>query len=437
MNKHADIPAAEADAAAGAAPRRPRWLAQVLVAALLLVAGVLGYRGIMALAPEPKVRKAVERPLPVRVLAVRPTDVRPVWTLYGEVAAARRTTLQLPVSGRIVSVSPKWREGARVEKGEELLRIDDLACRATVAEAKAALAEATSRLEEATLKVSSEQRLLKDAEASFAVAERELQRTRRLAARGTLPKARLDQQQRTWLAAREKLEQRRHALAAARAALARQQAAKARAEWALKKAEDNLNNTVLRAPFGGQLAEVRAEVGQQAGPSAPLATLLSTAAPEVRFTMPEDRLAALTRAGEQATGRAVQVLLRQRGETVALPAHVVREAARVDRKQGAIALFARLDAPRKAAWLKPGMFVAVRMQGPLLKNVALLPEAALQDEHTVYAVRDGRLARFTVRILGMQGDKAIVAGLPAGLPVISHRLAAPKPGQAVKVLERG
>ncbi len=408
-----------------------------MLAVLLLVVGFAGYRTIMALAPEPKVRKAAERPLPVRVMQAQSTSVRPAWTFYGEVVAARSTALQLPVSGRIVSVSPSWREGAQVKKGEELLRIDDLAYRAAVAEAKAALEEATSRLEEAKLKVASEERLLKAAEASFAVATRELERIRTLVARGTLPRARLDQQQSAHITAREKLEQRRHALAAARAALARQQVARERAEWTLKKAEDNLKNTVLRAPFDGQLAGVRAEVGQQAGPSAQLAQLLGGGAPEIRFTMPEDRLAALKRAGEPVQGRVVQVVLRERDGEQVLAARISREGAQVNRQQGAVELFAALQEAEKATWLKPGMFATVRMEGPLLKNVVLLPEAALHEGRSVYAVQDGKLRRYTVQVLGMQDGRIIVSGLPAGVQVVSHRLAEPKPGRAVKILQQG
>ena len=448
MNRPLDIPArsekAPASSGLGAAPSgapapapRRRLLLQVLLALLLLAAGFAGWKTIMALAPQPKVRAAHTPPLPVRVLTVRLRDVRPAWTFYGEVMARRVSSLQLPVSGRIVWVSRSWRDGALVKKGAELLRIDDVAYRAAVAEAEAALAEADSSLAEARLKVASEERLLKDAEAQLEVARRELERTRRLVRRGTLPSARLDEQQRAWLAAREKLEQRRHALAAARAALTRQQAVRARAEWKLKKAREDLRNTVLRAPFDGQLNNPRAEVGQQAGPSATLAELISTAAPEVRFTMPETRLAALKRAGEQATGRKVSVMI-MGGRAAAparLPAIVTREGAQVDRKQGAISLFARLEDAAAARWLKPGMFAEVRMNGPLMKNVALLPEAALHDGNTVYAVRDGRLIRHTVRVLGVHQGQVIVSGLPPGARVVRHHLAEPAPGRAVRLLD--
>ncbi len=417
------------------ARRRPRWLAQLVLAAMLLGGGLLGYKAIMALGPEPKVRKAVQQPLPVRVIAVRAADVRPAWTFYGEVAAVRRSTLQLPVSGRITWVSPNWRDGAVVKQGEELLRIDDLPWRAALAEAEAALTEARSRREEARAKVSSEERLLKDAQAQFEVAQREYERTRRLAARGTVPKARLDQQQRNLIAAREKLEQRRHALAVAKAVLARAAAALTRAEWALKKAQDNLANTVLRAPFDGQLSNPRAELGQQAGPSAQLATLVASAAPEVRFSMPEERLAMLRRAGEQVAGRAVSIVLALRSGEVVLSGRIAREGAEVDRQSGAVALFATLDDPAQARWLKPGMFAEVRMRGPLLKDVVLLPESALHGGDTVYAVADGKLTRLKVRVLGMQGGKVIASGVPRGARVVRHKLAEPKPGRVVKVLK--
>ena len=434
MNEHADIPLADAAQKNTPVPRRPnRWL-QALLALVLLAAGFGGWKAIMALAPEPKVRPAVERPEPVRVIAAREASVRPDWTLYGEVVAARSSTLQLPVSGRITWVSPKWKDGATVTEGEALLRIDEVPYRAAVAEAEAARKEALARLEEAKLAVSSAERLLQEAEAQFAVAQREYDRTRTLVARGSLPKARLDAQQQKYLAAREKLEQRRQALSAAKARLAQVQAALTRTEWQLKKAKDNLANATLRAPFSGQLSEVRAQVGQSAGPGVALATLLSDAAPEVRFLVPETRLLALRRAGEPVAGRAVEIVVPMRAGAVTLTGRVVREAAGVARKQGAVALFAVPDTP--APWLKPGAFVQVRMAGPLYEHVVLLPEAALHGDDAVYAVKDGKLARLPVRVLGMRQGQAIVRGVAPGTLVVRHKLAAPKPGKPVKVLEQ-
>ena len=349
--------------------------------------------------------------------------------------AARSSTLQLPVSGRIVWVSPTWKDGAVVKRGEALLRIDEVPYRAAVAEAEAARKEALARLEEAKLAVSSAERLLQEAQDQFAVAQREYDRTRTLVARGSLPRARLDAQQQKYLAAREKLEQRKQSLSAAKARLAQVQAALTRTEWQLKKARDNLENATLRTPFSGQLGDVRAEVGQSAGPGVALATLLSDAAPEVRFLVPETRLLALRRAGEPVTGREVEIVVPTRGGDVTLPGRVVREGAGVDRKRGAVALFARPDEP--AGWLKPGAFVRVRMRGPEYDHVVLLPEAALQGDDTVYAVRNGRLERLSVRVLGMDGGRVIVRGVAPGALVVRHRLAEPKPGRPVKVLEQG
>ena len=439
MNTQADTPSPANDSTNDrAAPARGgRRLAQGLLALLLLAAGFGGWKVIMALAPEPKVRPAVERPEPVRVIAAREADVRPLWTLYGEVVAARVSALQLPVSGRVTWVSPKWKDGAYVRAGEELLRIDDVPYRAALAEAEAALKESRARLEEARLGVAAAERLVKEAEEQFAVAQREYDRTRMLVARGSLPRARLDAQQQKYLAAREKLEQRRQNLSAAKARLAQRRAALTRAEWQVRKARDNLANATLRAPFSGQLSDVRAEVGQSAGPGAVLATLFSDDAPEIRFAIPETRLMALKRAKEDVVGRAVEVVVPARSGHVKLTARVVRESAGVSRKEGAAALFAKPDAPERARWLKAGAFVRVRMQGPLYEHVVLLPEAALHGGDTVYAVKNGRLARLPVRVLGVVEGGAIVRGVPPGTLVVRHKLAEPKPGRPVKVLEQG
>ncbi len=425
MNSHPDMPQrpdpAQENAALPRARRRP-WL-QLVLAAVLLVAGFAGYRAIMALAPEPKVRQKVEAPLPVRTVAVKLQDVRPRWRFYGHVQAERRSALQMPVSGRIVWVSDKLKDGAQVAAGEELLRIDDLPYRAALAQARAQAVEARQ-------KVKSEERLLKRAEEQAAIAARELARTERLVARGTLPKARLDEQRRAHLQAVEKLEQRRHALAAAKAALER-------AEWALKKAQDDLANTTLRAPFAGVLTEVRAQVGQQAAPGTALATLVSDTAPEVRFAVPEEHLLSLRKAGEEIIGRKVRLIVRTADGEAALNGRIARRAAQVEAGKGQAQLYAALEDAKAARWLLPGTFVEVVMPGPLYRQVALLPEAALQDGRTVAVVDNGALKLERVRVLGMQQDKAIIAGLQAGALAVRHRLSHPRNGQKVRVLKDG
>ncbi len=415
--------------------RRGRAVMQVVLAALLLIAGFAGYRAIMALAPEPKVRPKVEAPLPVRVLPVRLRDVRPRWTFYGQAAALREARLQLPVSGRVAWTSPSWRDGARVRAGEALLRIDELPWKAAVEEARAALREARAQRDEAALKVESERRLLARAAAQLEIARRELERIEALVARGTLPGARLDQQRRAHLQAEEKLEQRRHALAAARARLARQETALKRLQWALRRAEDNLANTTLRAPFSGRLHAVRAQLGQQARPGVVLAELVSDAPPEIRFMVPESRLLRLRRAGEDVVGRKARVIWRDGGRTVEMDARVVRMAARVESQRGEVVLHAAVEEPRRAAWLLPGAFVEVRMRGPLHRQVALLPESALQQPRTVFVVDEGKLRRRTIEILGMQGNRVIAAGLRGGERVVRHRLSAPRAGRRVRVLD--
>ena len=443
MNKRPDmdVEAAPAPLPAAATPepgrgrRRMRVAGQLLLVLVLLALGLAGWKVIMALAPQPHVRKATRQPLAVEVVRAQPVDIRPTWTLYGEVVAARTVALQMPVSGRIVRVSPQWKEGAQVGRGEELLRVDDLAYRAAVEEAQARLKEAEAGLAEARQKVASEKRLLQEAQAQFRVAEREFARVRTLVARGTLPQAKLDQQRQQFLIAREKLESRKQMLASARARLAAQEAAVARLSWALKKAQDNLEKTVLRAPFDGQLAQVQAEVGQQAGPGVRLATLMGGGAPEVLLRLPEARLLTLKRAGEQAVGRKVEVVVATRGGAVPLAATIQREGAQVDRNSGALSLYAVPDDRQQAAWLKPGTFVEVHMKGPLLKGVVLLPEAAIADGNHVMVVRDGRLARLPVKVLGLEGGRVIVAGVPAGAMVVRHRLAQPEPGKPVRIVQ--
>jgi RND family efflux transporter MFP subunit len=190
-----------------------------------------------------------------------------------------------------------------------------------------------------------------------------------------------------------------------------QKAIVARLEWVLKRAERNLANTVLKAPFAGFVTSVNAQIGRHVGINDRIATLIDRGQMDVRFSLSDRQYARLLQAEGKLFGRPVTV----RWQTDAAPLEfhgiVDRVGAEISAATGGVSVMARLNVSASGhAALRPGAFVDVLMKDRLYKNVAAIPESALFERDTVYVIRDKRLKARKVRIIGYDDARVLVRG---------------------------
>jgi len=153
---------------------------------------------------------------------------------------ARRRSLLAPATGGQVALLPV-QEGDQVKAGQVLLQLwnDDLAAELKLREAEAAQARS----------------LVKEAKVRSELAQREANRSVELHGRDVASEEKVDQ-----------------AVSEAKAAKARWEAAE---DWvrvreaSIKTIKAQIEKSVLRAPFAGQVAEVNAELGEFVTPSPP------------------------------------------------------------------------------------------------------------------------------------------------------------------------
>lgn len=180
-------------------------------------------------------------PVPVTVYRVARGVVEETVTnsKAGTVKARRRAKISPEIGGRAAFIG--FRPGARVRKGDVLLRIN-------ASDLQASLALATQDL--ATSRASAQESCL-----AADLAKRDLQRTLDLKDDRIVSAEMVDRLQ-----------------SQSDAAAARCLAARAnieRAQAAIDLARANLNKTVLRAPFDGVIADLKAEEGEWVSPSPP------------------------------------------------------------------------------------------------------------------------------------------------------------------------
>ncbi len=288
----------------------------------------------------------------------------------GTVAARRRSRLASEIGGRVVEVA--HREGARVKKGEPLVRLSDATQSAQVDLAREGVAVAESRLEDSCLR--------RDR------AKRELGRTERLAERDVASEDRLDELQYAYDSARVACEAARAELAQARA-----QSRSARTELA---------KTVITAPFDGVVAEVNVEVGEWVTPSPPLLTSPSVVdlidPQSIYVSAPMDEVDS----GRLRSGLPAKVTVDSRpGEVFAgRVSRVAPYVVDLEAQNRTLEIEVELEDPAVAASLLPGTSADAEVVLETRRDVLRVPTTALLKNRAVLLLEGGRLVRREVEL---------------------------------------
>jgi RND family efflux transporter MFP subunit len=349
----------------GATIRRPLAIIGITVAIIVV---------LMATRPRLAPVALPERVWPVDVVEVWEQDEQPVLNLFGQIAAGRRTELRALVPGRVVEVGPAFDEGALVREGDLLVQIDPFDYRNKVAEQKALLSEAETRLE---------------------VVRRDLGRIRKLHTENNVSDQQLDD---AMLAVKE------------------QEAQLAQRRIGLERAERELADSRLVAPFDGVVNGVSADLGKQLSINDKVAEIIDTTSLEVRFTLSKSQYGRIIEAGEVLRGRPVEVSWQVGEGTMKFQARVERVGAEIDSTTGGVDVYAVLD-PDQETVLRPGAFVWVQVPDRQYESVYRAPESALYGDAIYVVNKESRLESRSVVVQGFAGDDVLFRS--AGEPGIT------------------
>jgi RND family efflux transporter MFP subunit len=305
--------------------------------------------------------------------------------ISGELTPAREATVRAQVGGSIVAL--------RVDRGQPV-------------QAGAVLARIASRdLEEA---LTSARTAVRSAETALGLARSEEQRTAALVKGGAL--------------AQRDLEQATSAAANAEAALA---AARARERSAAQQMED----TVVHAPFSGVVSERPANLGDVVTPGTPILTVIDPSSLRLEAFVPANQI------GQVRAGARVAFTIRGfPGQAFA--GTVTRVSPTADPVTRQVAIFVSL--PNVEGRLIAGLFAEGRVETAAREGV-VVPLAAVDETGavpTVTRITDGTAERVAVQLGVRQLDTErveIVSGLRPGDVVILGSARGVAPGTPVAV----
>lgn len=376
---------------------------KLLAAVAILMAGFGGYNFLIETEEQIKSQPRKETVRKVDTVVIDLSDARPVYTAFGTVKAARTADLRFSIAGEVEMVADRFRNGRFVRKGEDLAGLDT-----------ELLVIARNEIRE---QIAAEKSNIASLEAQLVLRQRQFERVSEMKAAS--------------VASDSKLDDANLALTIARNALDQSQSRLRQYGLSLKRAERNLRESTLKAPFDGMLSAVSIGKGQVITSANPLGVLTDLSSLEVSFVVPAEVYAA----SRSIVGQQVSISWKAGGRLVqTVNGSIDRAEGGVTAAEGGGRLYALLppaDGEGQVA-IPEGAFVEVRMPTLLVSNVAIIPDVALFGQDTVYVIEEGRASPRQVNVISRSDGYLYLEGeLMDGDIVITTRL--PGLGKGVRV----
>lgn len=375
---------------------RSEWLGYAQVILILAAVGIALY---FAQAPKRMERDPISD---LTFVQAKPTVsvVRPVPTeqalrvdLTGGVTLRETVKVMSEVGGRVIWVSPSFRNGGSIAANETFIRVDPVEYEIELEAAAAEVAKAVARVQ-----------------IERARAEESLESFARENPVAEIP-ARVHR--------------------APQIAQSEAELMKAQAE--LKRAQLRLDRTEISLPFDVRVATADIDVGQLVGPAelvgraTSMGSVYRTDAVQVRAPVEQESLAYLA----PANGRSATI----RAGSGTFDAVVERTSAIIGPKSRLAALFLKFAEGHPVETLPlPGSFVEVSIAGTVHDNVLVLPESAMQDSGSVWVVDDGGTLKAVVpQVLGHVDGGVLVEAFDVGAGIVVGFFRGAREGLAVEV----
>ena len=333
----------------------------------------------------------------------------------GYVVARRQATVSSKVTGKVQEVLIE--EGKRVKEGQVLARLDDTNARAALVLADAQLNAARAQRSEVRVQI--------------ADAERTLKRTKDMTEQGLMSQAALDNAQTAYESqkAREESAQRNVEVSLRNSALLKQQ----------------LDDTVVRAPFAGVITVKNAQPGEMisplsaggAGTRTGIGTLVDMESLEIEVDVNENFI------NRVQPNQPVSATLNAYPEWK-IPCNVIAVIPAADRSKATVKV--RIGFKEHDPRILPDMGARVNFlsepvaagAAPVVTGVRLPADAVLEQDGAavVFVIKDGKVERRAVKLGAHEGSSAqVLSGLSAGEQVASGDLSKLKDGTKVKVIQ--
>ncbi|MCO4799633.1 MAG: efflux RND transporter periplasmic adaptor subunit [Colwelliaceae bacterium] len=380
-------------------------LRYVLTPFAIIFAAIILLIIVSALAPKPEKKPIVHKAPLVEVEKLQKESITFVIPSQGNILPRTETNLIAEVSGKVVSVSDKFKVGGYFLKGEQLLALDDVDYKIALIQAQANLANAKANLVE--------------------------------------QKARAEQAEAEWLLSGESLDN-APVLALRIPNLQKAEADLQSAQASLKSAEVKLERTKITAPYDAMLQEKHVDIGQFVSMGGTIAKTFAIDYAEARLPIKQRDIPFLDlpKINQEQTQEAlVDIQFDLDGQITHWPAKITRYEGVVDSKSRVHYIIAQINDPYAVLSNNPqqeirmGAFVHADIQGKTVEGILAIPRSALHGANTIYTVDiNNKLHIQKIDLLRTDANFVYsLDDLPAGHRLIITMLETPVEGMSLRV----
>ncbi len=370
----------------------------LIAVSILAVIGLVTFQNSQRAERKPETNRAVL----VDTIEAKVVSLNFTVNSQGTVRPRTETTLVSEVSGKIVSVAPKFVAGGFFRKGDVLLQIDPSDYQTGLKRTEAALASRKAKLADETAR-----------------SEQALKDWQNMGKQGQPSDLGLRKPQ-----------------------MADAKANVSAAEADVQKARRDLERTQITVPYDGLVRQKAVDIGQYVSPGTRLGITFAIDTAEVRLPLTHNDLNYLNLPSETEVNNSdkafppVTLSSESAGGMTQWQARIIRTEGVVDETSRVIYAVAQVVDPYGVLGqshqqeLKIGTFVNAEIQGLPADNVVVLPRFVLRPDNTILVANsDNELEIRQVEVLRAEPKKVYISkGVEGGARVVITVLDAPVPG---------
>jgi len=396
----------------------PTWLSWIV----LLPIGLFLFSGCSDIEAKPQAKtEEALKPILVSLVAAEERNLPSSLDVTGTLMADAQTDIASEIEQRVVEILVE--RGQYVSAGQLAARLDDGDARNQLHEAEATEAQIRERLGLGDgqpfdpLKTPE----VKQARATMDRAEADYKRYAQLVDEGAVSRAEHDLRRADYLATKAQYET---AINQMRQLYQSLLAQRVRVAMGRKAVED----TLIRAPFSGLIAEKAVNVGRYMKKGDRIATLVRVDPLRIELNIPEGAVASV-RKGQKVCFTVQSYPNREFEGSIAYIGPAVRADSR--------ALVVEAIVPNSKVTLQPGLFATAHIELPAARPSVLVPAAAVRNDGGVSKLFVAKGDRAEVRIVQVgrdaDGRLEILRGLATGERVVSLQTAALTDGAPITI----
>jgi len=379
---------------------------------------------------------------PVHVIEVKPYKVKPIITGFGTVEPDISLASKAEVSGKITYVHPQLRNGAILQKGTVVIKIDSEDYQLALQQAQSTVSSNQAKVKEIQLQKKNVRADLHLVQKKLNLAQVELSRIESLVKQQSISKSSRDNQQSNVLRLKQEVQKLNSQLKTIPQQLASAQATLANAESLVIAQQLNIDRTIIKLPFNARISERVVEAEQYIFKGALLFNAQTTdkILINAQFALQHFRVLAKGFQGNEAllkeaflTGFSSDIF-QQLGLTAKVrlamkntpywPANVERISSRLDPVTRTLGVVVSVDNPYKNITpgtnppLIQGMYTEVILAGQG-KTFHVIPRDALHENEIFIVNKDSQLERHPIENSQIQGEMVFLSqGLNKGETLI-------------------